>query len=373
MLRLLWRAAVLVLLAVPAHAEDCEAPCLGATLSAELSDELVFAADPGFLKSNSLLPEVEIESFFAVSEVFRLAARHTLAQVIDPPPGASTTFENLGLYTSELYGDLTLDPFSLRAGKIAPVFSRFNEAADVLKASDLAANADMDESLGVALALDLGGARLEHRLVLTAFTMDRSFLAGSLFTERPIPELSDGGIGNTSGLSSFSLVVDGCAGAAPEDCYEDGRYGYRLGARYQRAGVATPWDEWAGLAAAHANFEIDDDRVVRLIAEAGVLHHFEGGPADALIATAMAALVDGPMTYSAALSRQWTVDPGSKDTVQSLAELSFKYAPEDRGPFLDSLWSLQAGYVLAVDEDNQTTHMLGATFALELGASHEFH
>jgi hypothetical protein len=207
----------------------------------------------------------------------------------------------------------------------------------------------------------------------TAFTIDRTFLAGSLFTERPIPELADGGVGNTSGLSSFSLVLDGCTGAAPEDCYEDGRFGYRLGARYQRAGVATPWDEWAGIAAAHANFEIDDERMLRLIGEAGVIHHFEGGPADALIATAMAALVDGPMTYSAALSRQWTITPGGKDTVQSLAELSFKYAPEDSGPLLNSLWSLQAGYVLAVDEDNQTTHMLGATLALELSANHEFH
>ena len=372
MLRLVWVAAVFSILAVPANAGDCEAPCVGATLSIELMDELVFAADPGFLKMNSLQPEAEVESFLAVSEVFRLVARHTLSQVIDPEPGESSTFSGLGLVTSELYGELTLNPLTLRAGKFAPVFSRVNEVADVLKASDLAGNADMDESLGFGLALDLGGARLEHRLVATAFTMDRSFFAGSLFSERPIPELSDGGIGNTSGLSSFSLVLDGCAGDTPEDCYEDGRFGYRLGARYQRVGVATRWDEWAGLAAAHVNFEIDEERALRLIGEAGVVHHFEGGPADALIATAIAALVDGPITYSAALSRQWTVDPGSQDTAQSLAELSLKYAPEDSGPFPQSSWSLQAGYVLAVDEDDHIDHMLGTTIAFELGVSHSF-
>lgn len=373
MLRLVWVAAVLSTMALPANAEDCEAPCLGATLTIELMDELVFAARPGSLKMNSLLPESELESYFAVSEVFRLVARHTLSQVIDPEPGESSAFSGLGLVTSELYGELTLDPVTLRAGKFVPVFSRVNEVADVVRASDLAGNADMDESLGLAVALNLGGGVLEHQLVATAFTMDRSFLAGSLFTGRPIPELSDGGIGNTSGLSSFSLVLDGCAGADPADCYEEGQFGYRLGGRFQRAGVATPWNEWAGLAAAHANFEIADERVLRLIGEAAVLHHSEGGPADALVVTAIAAVVDGPITYSAALSRQWTVDPGGQDTVASLAELSLKYAPEDSGPFPDSSWSLQAGYVLAVDEDDQTTHMLGATFALELGASHEFH
>ncbi|MGH6854737.1 MAG: hypothetical protein ACREDN_04900, partial [Aestuariivirga sp.] len=35
-------------------------------------------------------------------------------------------------------------------------------------------------------------------------------------------------------------VFDGCKGAETPDCYADGKFGYRLGIRHQKAGHPTP-------------------------------------------------------------------------------------------------------------------------------------
>ena len=320
----------------PALAEDCEAPCAAMTATFEFDDGWIFAADRQRLRSNTLQPDFEIESWLALSETLKLVNTARIEQVIDPDPGRSSAFEDVGLYLSELYAELELDPVTLRAGKIEPAFSSVNVTADGLNSADITANADVGESLGIAAAAGFEAFGFDHTLTGTAFTRDRSVLASSLMTSREVPKLSGGGAGNASGISSYSLAVDGCKGAGTNDCYEEGHWGYRLAARYQRAGRktpegaekdASPHDEIAVLWGANAKVKVDD-RVLRLLGEGAFISHFEGSSDDALILSGVAALSDGPFVYSAALSRQWNFVSSEADTKENLVDLAIRYSPE---------------------------------------------
>ena len=177
---------------------------------------------------------------------------------------------------------------------------------------------DADERLGGEIVLGFEGFGLSHALAATAFTTDRSILSESLFTHRGRTSLSDGGAGNTEGVSSFSLTLDGCDGSETADCYSDGEFGYRFGFRYQRAGHATeedieddvkPGDELAYLAAATKSFELDE-MTLRLLGEAALVRHFDGREDDALVVTGSAALDVDALTYIATYTQQMNLVAG---------------------------------------------------------------
>lgn len=359
-------------------AEDCTAPCIGSKISFGLSGDSIFSASPGTLQSTALLPEIESESYLSLVDNFKLVSVVKLEQVIDPALGSDSMFSGLGLFQSELYAEYTFDPLTLTVGKIAPVFSLAADVGDGINGADLAGNADMDESLGMAAAVDFELAGYNHTLTGTLFSMDRSFLAKSYFNSRPVPRLADGGAGNAKGFASTSLVLDGCVGAAVGDCHEDGQLGYRLGARYQRHGVQTedqadedilPQDELAFLGALQSNFDIGDHKL-RLMTEAAYIKNLDSDPVDALILTSIAAYVVDPWTFSAALSRQFNSSAGLTRS-QRLAELAVLYRPEADLGLPNSDWSIGAAYTFAEDEENQKEHLLSLRINLEFGGSYQ--
>ncbi len=373
--------AAIVLMATTAQAvaEDCEAPCMGTTVSLGLVEDWVFAARPSALEQNSLQPEIGIESFLQPVDGLKFVSVTNIEQVVDPEDGRSSTFENIGAYQSELYAEIAFEPLTLKAGKFAPVFSLASDQGDGINASDLAGNVDMDESLGVEAALAFDG--LGHAQVLTGslFTVDRSFLAKSHFTKRDVPRLGDGGAGNTSGLSSVSLVLDGCLGADVGECHEDGDFGYRLGARYQKHGVQTeeqadediaPKDELAFLAAAQGNFDMGDAKL-RLLGEAAFIENIGSNPDNAMIATGMATYIVEDISATAALSRQVNFVEGA-NTSATLAELSVLYAPESELGLPNSSWTVGAAYTYVVDEEDIKAHVLSVRLNLEFGGAHAF-
>ncbi len=361
----------------PALAEDCTAPCVGSKITLGLNGDSIFSASPNTLKANSLLPEIESETYLLPIENFRLVSVSKLEQVIDPAPGSNSIFSGLGLYQTELYAEYSFDPVTLTVGKIAPVFSLAADVGDGINASDLAGNADMDESLGAAAVVDFDVAGYSHSLTGTAFSMDRSFLAKSWFNRRPSPKLSDGGAGNTKGISSLSLVLDGCFGADVGECHEDGDFGYRLGARYQRHGVPTadqtdediiPRNELALLGALQGNFSLGEHKL-RLMTEAAYIKNFESNPVDALILTGIAAYVVDAWTYSASYSTQFNSGAGLKSK-ERLAEFAIAYQAETDPGHLLSDWSISGAYAYGVDDEKQKQHLLSLRLKLELGTSY---
>jgi hypothetical protein len=227
MCRVLLALGVFLACSPAALADDCEAPCMGSTITIDLNEDWTFAADPSELKANSLLPEVESESFFQPFDWLKLVSDTKIEQVIEPEPGANSGFSDVGIYTAELYAEVTFDPVTIRAGKFDPVFSLASVVADGFHSTDLA-DIDASERLGAEGSIAFEAFDLNHSLTAAAFTLDRTFLAKSYITKRDVPDLNDGGVGNAKGVSSFSLVLDGCKGKEPDECYEDGDFGYRL-------------------------------------------------------------------------------------------------------------------------------------------------
>ena len=235
---------------------------------------------------------------FAPTDYLQLVTSIITEPVVDPAPGENTVFEGIGTYVAELYTVIEAGPATARAGKFDTIFSLASEVAPGINATELVSDFDADERLGGEIILDFEGLGLNHALAATVFTTDRSILGESLFTDRGRTSLSDGGAGNTEGLSSFSIALDGCGGSETADCYLDGEFGYRFGFRYQKAGQPTDedieedvklGDELAYLAAATKSFELDE-MTLRLLGETAYLRHFDGRQDDALVVTGSAAL-----------------------------------------------------------------------------------
>lgn len=360
-----------------AVAEDCTAPCVGSKISLGLLADSIFSATPSELEATSILPEFSAESYLLPFENFKFVSVLNLEQVIEPADGQDSTFSGLGLYQSELYGEFTFDPMTVKLGKFDLDFSLASEVGEGVNSTDLAGNADMDESLGMAAALDFDVAGHAQTLTGTLFTMDRSFLAKSYINTRPVPKLADGGAGNTTGLSSMSLVLDGCFGADSGDCHDDGQFGYRLGARYQRHGLQTeeqaeediiPQNELTFLAALQGNVDVGEDKL-RLMAESAYIKNFEGNTVDALIVTGIAVYVMDAWTYSAAVSRQLNSSAEAKHS-ETLAELAITYNPEVDLGLPQSDWSIAGAYTYLSNEENQVEHILGLRLNLEFGGSY---
>ena len=73
-------------------AEDCEGPCVGASISIGLNDDWVIAAQQNFLTANNLQFDLNIDTFFQISEQLQFVGNTVVEQVADQEPGSSAVF-----------------------------------------------------------------------------------------------------------------------------------------------------------------------------------------------------------------------------------------------------------------------------------------
>jgi hypothetical protein len=373
-------AALLASGACASLAKDCSAPCVGTKVSLGLEEDYIFAADPSELKANSLQPEITLESFFMPAENFKLVSKIAVEQVISPESGENSTFEDIGAYVDELYAELAFEPVTVRLGKIDPIFSLAESDGDGINSDGLAGDVDASKSLGAEISANLALAGHSQLLTGTVFAFDRSFLAQSIFTKRDVRELSDGGAGNTRGLSSVSLVLNGCFKDDAVDCDDGGSFGYRLGARYRGKGRQTedqaedgiaPRDEFAFLAAAQSHFDVGASKL-RLMGEASYIENFRGDPDDVAIFTGIASLEHEALTTSLALSHLVNFEAGEENTSENLVELAVEYEPDNDLGLPDGSWSLGASYTYSIDDDDDEAHLLSLRLDVEFGGTREF-
>ncbi len=360
--------------------EGCMAPCVRYEVSTELQNDWIFAADPSSLTSDVLQPTLTTDFLYAPTDYLRLVTSIITEPVVDPAPGENMVFEGIGTYVAELYTVIEVGPATTRAGKFDTIFSLASQVAPGINAGDLVSDFDADERLGGEIVLGYEGFGLSHALAATAFTTDRSILSESLFTHRGRTSLSDGGAGNTEGVSSFSLTLDGCDGSETVDCYLDGDFGYRLGFRYQRAGHPTEEDieddvnlgnELAYLAAATKSFELDE-MTLRLLGEMALIRHFDGRQDDALVVTGSAALDVDTLTYIATYTQQMNLIAGDPDTRDYLADFEIIYSSDDNTPFAGSSWQLGAAYSFARIADHPHAHIFSVRAAFDFSGGVEF-
>jgi hypothetical protein len=349
----------------------CLAPCIDYQLSAELENDWIFAADPSSLTSNNLYPTLETVVSVAPVNHLRLVGDFIYEPVLDVSPGQSEAFNDLGLYADQLYAQLEAGPFNLQVGKIHPPFGRAWDVTPGLHGTDIADNYEVEERIGVDAAYAFDGFGIEHVLQVSAFTTDRTALSGSAFTHRPQTHLSDGGAGNTDGVSSFSVTLDGCRGASGMNCYSDGDFGYQLAGIYQKKGrdgldeegdSIQAFDE-RGLAASVNKSIAFDETTLILFGEAAYFDRFQGTADDALFLTASGQLEVDPMSYSLACSSQLNSTSSPSD---ELVELAASYDLSKYFSVAGEQWSIGAGYTFEHNEDQNTnTHLLGVLLTID--------
>src|SRR5262249_52384858 len=214
----------------------CQAPCIGYTTSNELQNDWTFAASPSRLASNNLYPTLESDLVLAPLDRLQVLGDFIFEPVKDATPGHDHAFNDLGAFVDQLFLQAQTHGLNLQAGKIHPAFGRAWDVTPGLHSTDIPGEYELEERIGAGAAYGFKSFGLETLVQASAFTVDRTVLSESAFTNRHRTHLSDGGAGNTSGVSSLAIQLDGCLGAPAIDCYGDGDFGYELGARYQQAG-----------------------------------------------------------------------------------------------------------------------------------------
>lgn len=360
------------MISAPSQADDCAAPCAGYALSLELADDYI--AEPPALQSNALEATVDAELFVRPVAPLTLATLITVESVRDTPEGEDRAFGDMGAYLYGVYAEAGTEDAGVRVGKFDPRFGLATQVLDGIHATDLVGEYDLEERWAVQAAIDLGTDEAARRLTAGLFTTDRTVFSDSLFTRRGRTTLTDGGAGNTEGVSSAAVVFDTCRGAGIADCYEEGDVGYRLGLLYQKAGQATPEqreedieprDETGILAAGIYGFEAGESDV-RLLGEAAYFRNLAGDPGASWFATGGVEIENGPFIWRAGYSRQWNEVRGRPDTFLQLVDVTATYSLESFAEIGET--ALAASYSFAEDEDGQRQHVVTLQLTLDIAS-----
>ena len=196
-------------------------------------------------------------------------------------------------------------------------------------------------------------------------------MSESLFNNRGQASLADGGAGNTGGVSSFAVSLDGCIGAETDSCYDDGFFGYQLAARYQKGGVGADGNELGFLGSLNKSFVMSEETTLRLLGEAAWFRNFEGSADNALAFTGSAALETGAMTYSVAYSQQSNFVAGGADTTENLFDATAMCNLGEGISLTGEKWSLGAGYSLA-SADGENVQTIGLKLSTALAGNVAF-
>lgn len=348
--------------------DECNGPCLIYEGTADLSAAWLLPSDSAIGNSYLLLPKTETNVKFKANDAFSVMANIVSEQVIDPDPGRNQLFSGLGTYVDVLQAQYDLENFSIWGGKIHPAFGRAWDVTPGLHGTDLAESYELAERLGGGISYDFEAAGLSNRLQVSASTVDRTILSQSLFNDRGRANLDDGGAGNSKGVSTVAIALDGCLGAEVDSCYDDGSFGYQLAARFQKGGSGSDGNELGFLGSLNKTFALGDETSLRLLGEAAWFRNFDGTTDDALALTGSAALEAGAMTYSLAYSQLRTLVSGGRDTVEHLVDVTAMYDFGDTVSMAGEKWSIGAGYSLdAADGENVQT--IGLKLETQFGSS----
>jgi hypothetical protein len=263
-------------------------------IEVEVQNDYTFDADDPDAELNDLFAVIEGAFTLNLTDFFSISTALVVEPVRDPGPGEDRVFEDHGLYAETLSVAVTIDRLTAFAGKINPSFGIAWDAAPGIYGADFAEDYELTERIGGGVEIDLGFGAGEHVLTANAFFADTTFLSRSVFTDRGRTRLSDGGPNNTESLESFSLTLDG------SDLPSLPGVAYHIGLRRQARGVGNPSSETGIVAGIVKEFELADDQVIEMIAEAAYFGNFDADANDRFYATLGGAYIRGP--WNAAIS-----------------------------------------------------------------------
>lgn len=324
--------------------DSCSAPCIDYSGSAEMT--AVVNGLRGGDRWSEVDPKIETEITARATDSLSVFANIVTEPVLDPVPGHNRVLRDIGTYAEVLQLKVELGDVTLIAGKIHPVFGRAWDVAPGINGKTLAESYELSERIGAggSWAFDLGG--MNTSLSASAFTIDRTALSNSLFTQRGRTTLADGGAGNTSGISSAAIALDGCMGADPEACFDEGTWGYQIAARFQRGGEGSDGGESGLLGSLNRTFDLPGASKLRLLGELGWFRHFHGDTDNALTATAAASLEHDDVTYALTYAQSRTLPSKGTADVEHVLDASISYALGDVASIAGERWTLTGDFTL---------------------------
>ena len=335
---------LMVLAAGPARAGDCEGPCVEWWGSYEAEGYWNHSTDSAIADYFEAFPTLESNFAIRPAAALSIVGKIISEPVVDDDPGSDHFFNHAGTFADQLYAQYDIGDLSVFAGKIHPVFGRAWDVTPGLRGTDVAEDYELTERLGGGASFSFDAAEIRNTLTASIFTADRTFLSDSLFFSRGRKALADGGAGNTSGISSIALALDGCMGADPGSCYDNGELGYQLAIRYQKYGEGGAGNELGFVGSLNKSIELSGDAALKLFGEAAYFRNFDGTDDDAVSFTGSAALELGDTTFSLAYAQLRTLVAGGADETEHLLDASIFYNLGDSISLAGEKWSVGAGY-----------------------------
>jgi len=325
--------------AVPASADDCTGPCITYSLDYELFADFMNSGDGWY---HDIYPNLETAVSLETGDGLALNADVVVEPMSDVEFGQNRAFGDVGAYFKTLNVSFENDDYGFLIGQFEPNFGRAWDVAPGLYGTFLAEDYELTDRLGGQASYFFNAGGFHNQATASVFTLDRSFLSGSLITNRPTNSINDGGAGNTNGLSSVALTLTGCKGTDPDACYDDGTLGYQVGFLYQREGQGDYGNETGLVGSLNKTIKTGDDQDVKLLAEVAYFNNFEGTDSDVLYATASAAYDISDYTLS--LTGTQRAGLNHQDDNQTFVDASAVYNLDKDYTILGEQWSFGLSY-----------------------------
>ena len=347
--RLLAGSAMLIVTSHGVRAEDCSGPCVAYSLDYEVFADFLNSGDGWY---NDTYPSLETAVSLESGNGLALNSDIVAEPVTDLEDGQNRVFGDIGVYFKSLNVSFETEDFRFAAGQIEPNFGRAWDVLPGLHGTSLAEDYELADRLGGEASYFFNAGGFHNMATASVFTLDRSFLSGSIFTKRPENSLSDGGAGNTRGVSSVALTLTGCRGTDPDACYDDGTLGYQIGAVYQRAGRGDEGNETGFLGSLNKTFKLGDDQDLKLFGEVAYFNNFEGTDSDIVFATASAAYDISNYTFSLAGTRKSGLN--NSDDNETFIDASAIYSLSTDHSIAGEAWSIGVSYDHDESSDSTT-------------------
>lgn len=194
----------------------------------------------------------------------------------NPAEGDDRFFDDHTLRLRDLNVTYDNEHFGFLAGKFTPVVGFDYHRFPGIYGYQVIHEYALREKIGLGANIKMNGGDFGmHRLDVSTFFADTSFLSGALLNEQDPVDLDDGGVSNTEDFSSFAVSLGGSDFYSLDNDFVEG-LSYRLGFAHQGAGEGNEEDENRYSASLEYKHNFTQNLRGRLIGEIMHINHLNG-------------------------------------------------------------------------------------------------
>lgn len=236
--------------------------------------------------------------------------------VEDGNPNADNFFQRHGIFAQELTLAWRRHQWSLYGGKFNANFGRAWNLIPGIYRKMLAGAYEFTENIGIGAGVTLdAGSHGAHHVELSTFFTDTTELSHSLITDRGRLSQRSGGPGNTGGLDSYALSMDG------EQMEMLPGFNYHVAYSDLAAGNGSPERQRGFVASADYTHAFTSELDLLLALEAAYFSGWEGADVESTFITPAAELRRGPWSAIAV----WSMQHFGGDGTDRFLELTGSY------------------------------------------------